>query len=103
MSDKWTDRLSEYLDDELDVAETAALEAHLQTCAECATTLQQLRAVVARADQIVDRPPERDLWAGIAARMAQPAETQGRVKPARRHFSFSIPQLAAASIVLMLL
>ena len=34
MSDVWTDRLSEYLDDELPPGERAALEGHLAQCAE---------------------------------------------------------------------
>ena len=49
MSDVWTDRLSEYLDDELPPGERAALEGHLAQCAECSATLADLRRVVARA------------------------------------------------------
>lgn len=106
MTDKWTDRLSEYLDGELTPAETAALEAHLPDCAECTRTLEQLRAVVFRATQVVDRPPENDLWQGIAARIAQPADVSTveiLPQPRHRRVSFSIPQLAAASITLILL
>jgi anti-sigma factor RsiW len=105
MTDKWTDRLSEYLDGELTGAETEALDAHLMTCAECGRTLQQLRAVVIRAGNVIDREPSSDLWAGIAARMAvAEPETEADLATSRgrRRVSFSIPQLAAASIVLML-
>lgn len=103
--DKWTDRLSEYIDGQLAPAEAETLEAHLLECADCGQTLQELRSVVFRATQVIDRPPENDLWAGIATRIAQPAEAVvDVVHPApRRRISFSIPQLAAASIVLMLL
>ncbi len=102
--DKWTDRLSEYLDDELTATEAEALEAHLLECPECGQTLQQLRAVVFRASQVIDRPPENDLWQGIAARIAPPASAVAVAVPRQRlTFAFSIPQLAAASIVLMLL
>src|SRR5688572_16204388 len=108
--DVWTDRLSEYIDGELTREEQAALEAHLLACSECGRVLQELRAVVTRARLVVDRPPERDLWAGIAAQVNSPARRESASEPParvviqqKRRISFSIPQLAAASIVLMLL
>ena len=104
--DKWTDRLSEYIDGELTPSERDALEAHLMTCPECGQTLQELRAVVTRAGQVIDREPQNDLWAGIAARM-QTVEIEPELAIAtsrtKRRVSFSIPQLAAASIVLILM
>jgi hypothetical protein len=106
MADKWTDRLSDYLDGELSAPEREALDAHLLECAECGHTLQQLKAVVARASQVIDREPSRDLWSGIAARIAagegSPA-TLVATSSGKRRVSFSIPQLAAASVVLMLM
>src|SRR6266568_3296767 len=66
MNDQWTDRLSEYLDDDLSSAEVTALEAHLAACASCRATLDELRRVVARARALDDRPPATDLWPGIA-------------------------------------
>src|SRR5690606_8966425 len=65
----WQDRLSEYLDGELDEAERSALEAHLEVCGECRETLQELRAVVALARSLEDRPPAVDLWPAIAERI----------------------------------
>ena len=47
--DRWMDRLSEYLDGELAPEERRELEAHLARCATCKRTLEDLRAVVARA------------------------------------------------------
>lgn len=96
MSDQWTDRLSEYLDDELDPAERAALAAHLEHCAECAATVADLERVVARARGLENPGPATDLWPGIAARI-------GSVPVARRRIAFSIPQLLAAGIALMVL
>jgi len=102
--DQWTERLSEYVDGELSTEQTELLEAHLLECADCGQTLQDLRAVVFRATQVIDRPPESDLWTGIAARIAEPAQDGDVVPmPAKRRVSFSIPQLVAASIVLMML
>src|SRR5256885_5541795 len=66
MNDRWTDRLSEYLDGELGAADSTALEAHLPTCADCRATLDQLRRVVARAQRRQDRSPTGDLWPAIA-------------------------------------
>lgn len=100
--DKWTDRLSEYLDGELVLSEREALEAHMLACPECGRTLAELRAVVTRAQQVIDRPPGSDLWAGIAARIATTDQGERVEKPVRRRFTFSLPQLAAASVALML-
>ncbi|HJP56239.1 MAG TPA: zf-HC2 domain-containing protein, partial [Gemmatimonadales bacterium] len=58
----WTSRLSEYLDNELSAPERAAADAHLRTCAACRGTLDELRAVTARAHALADRAPANDLW-----------------------------------------
>lgn len=100
MNDQWTNQLSDYLDDELDAGQRAALEAHLVTCAECRVTLDELRQVVARAKTLEDRLPATDLWSGIKPRLT-PGRRPG-VNTARR-WSFTIPQLLAASIALVLL
>ena len=68
MSHQWTDRLSEYLDDELPPGERSALEEHLRHCAACGAVLADLKRIVTRARGLEDQPPERDLWPGIAAR-----------------------------------
>ena len=103
MSDVWTDRLSEYLDDELPPRERAELESHLTGCAECSATLAELRRVVARAHALESTGPAADLWPGIAARIGV-ARTEGRTGARTRgRFTFSLPQLLAAGIALMVL
>lgn len=103
MQDSWTDRLSEYLDGELDDAEQAALARHLDECAACRTVLAELRDVTAIAAGAPATAPADDLWPGIAARIG----AQGAVVPLptrrRVRFSFTMPQLAAAALVLMAL
>ncbi len=101
MSDTWTGRLSEYLDEELSVPEQRALEAHLEECAGCRKALEELRLVTNRAAALQDRPPAEHLWSGIAQRIstAQPE----RRREARRRVSFSLPQLAAAGLALILI
>ena len=107
--DRWTEQLSEYLDDTLPRAEREALDAHLATCAECRETLDDLRRVLDRARGLDDRPPSQDLWAGIAARIGSAGGTAvvpiGRARtrlgqPSRR-LSFSVPQALAAGIALV--
>ena len=102
MNDQWTDRLSEYLDGELDTQERVALEAHLSGCAECRATLDELRRVVERAKALEDRPPRVDLWPGVAERIGSGKVVDLPTRRARR-FSFSVPQLIAASIALALM
>ena len=102
MNDQWTDRLSEYLDGELDDAERVALEAHLATCADCTTVLADLRRVVTRAQALDDHPPARDLWSGVAERIGISTDDLAR-RRARRRVSFTVPQLIAASIALVAL
>jgi len=102
MNDQWITRLSEYIDGELDRTEQAALEAHLATCGQCYAALADLREVVARAKSLKDREPAKDLWAGIRAGLTQGSETR-RHAPVSRRLSFSVPQLLAASIALVVL
>jgi len=105
MNDQWMNRLSEYLDGELDSTERAAIEEHLATCGQCYAALADLRQVVAQAKSLEDTPPATDLWPGIRAGLT-PARGAGvsRPGPARsRRFSFTVPQLLAASIALILL
>jgi hypothetical protein len=106
-NDSFTDRLSEYLDEELSSAERAAIDAHLQECAHCRSTLSELRAVVSEAGRVQDEGPARELWTGIAARIGSSDGSRGRVSPFRRaitaRLSFTLPQLAAASLALMVL
>lgn len=101
MTDPWTDRLSDYLDDELEPAERAALEQHVASCPHCAATLDELREVVARASGLAARPPASDLWPGIAPRLdrVESVATPFRAR-VRRRISFTLPQLVAASLAL---
>ena len=100
MSDQWTDRLSEYLDGELDHTERTALEAHLIGCEACSCTLAELQRVVSRAQALDDRPPASDLWPGIATRIGVSTDDLSRLRAPRR-VSLTVPQLIAASLLLI--
>jgi anti-sigma factor RsiW len=107
MSDQWTDRLSEYLDNELPPDERAALEAHLLQCAACGAVLADLKRIVTRARGLEDRLPDHDLWPGIAARIGASSGEVRAIDPSaervRRRWTFSLPQLVAAGLALMVL
>jgi hypothetical protein len=101
--DIWTERLSEYVDGELPREDEARLEAHLPSCAECRDIVEELRAVAARAASLPDAPPTHDLWPGIAADISRAAGGGRVLSMTPRRFSFTLPQLVAASLALMVL
>jgi hypothetical protein len=61
----------------------------------------------ASRDQLRDSPPTHDLWKGIATRIAPADRPLARASAFRRvvssRLSFTLPQLAAAGLALMLL
>ena len=99
MKDHVSDRLSAYLDDDLDASERAAIDAHLRGCAACAEELAGLRRLVtyARSVAALDEPPARDLWTGIRARLEPPRA----MAFAPRRVSLAVWQLAAAAVLLI--
>ena len=109
MTDLWTSRLSEYLDGTLTATDRQALEDHLADCAECPAVLDELGSVIRAASALSDTPPTNDLWSGIATRIrVAPSDmitdlAAERQRRQRRRISFTVPQLAAAGIVLAVL
>lgn len=99
MHQTWTDQFSEYLDGDLGALEREALEAHLQTCAECRQVLAELSEVAGAAKRLTPRPPTADLWPGIAARI----RAESDVIPLRPRRQILMPQAIAAGIGLLLL
>ena len=109
-----TERLSAYLDGELSASEAQAVDRHLEECLDCRRTLAELREVSAHASRLPDLEPESDLWNGIAARIESMPQADlsslqvidlrsRKVARQSKRIAISLPQLAAASIVLMLL
>jgi len=96
------EHLSAYLDGDLAGDELVHAEAHLAACAQCRAELEGLRRLVRRAGALHDAPPERDLWAGIAARIQTPSTADVvPLEPRRRRLAFTVPQLAAAAVALI--
>jgi anti-sigma factor RsiW len=96
MHAEWTDKLSDYLDGELAADERRAVDEHLTGCADCARTLDELRRVIDRAGTLRPRPPAVDLWGGVADRLAAGARIGA---PDSKRISFTLPQLAAAAVL----
>lgn len=97
------DRLDEYVDGSLGEAEIHDLELHLAACAGCAEEERRLRAVVARAAALPrEVSPPRDLWPGIADRIAA-ARPRPTARVVRRVWSWSPAALAAAAAVVVAL
>ena len=106
MHEEWTDKLSEYLDDELPAGERAALERHLAGCASCTAVLNDLKTVVARAASLASRVPDADLWPAIAGalRRRDRAPWDARLREWwTSRVTVSLPQAAAASVAIALL
>ncbi|HTT67629.1 MAG TPA: zf-HC2 domain-containing protein [Gemmatimonadales bacterium] len=93
------EQLSALVDGEVEGEALAAAQAHLVACGECRDAYDALLRLKRHAGALDDRPPERDLWPGIAARLGESA-TVVPLAP-RRRLAFSVPQLAAAAVVLM--
>jgi hypothetical protein len=94
------DRLSDYLDGELPAHEHGEVAAHLAACGECRDVLAELQAVAFRAAALRDddTAPAADLWPGVTKRIRL-----DRARRAHRTFSFTLPQLVAAGLALMVL
>lgn len=105
--ERWTDRLSDYLDGEVDLAERRQIEAHLAECEACASVLADLESIAEGAAGLGDLPPSRDLWPEIESRIAPREPEVVPLTPRRdagaRRFSFTATQLAAAAVAFLLI
>ncbi len=111
MTDRWTDRLSDYLDDALSPADRAEMERHVGECSDCSEALHDLRALLARARELpaqdAARGPGADLWPEIEARLRDrpvrevAAGVGGGWTGQRLHVSLA--QLAAACVAVAVL
>lgn len=105
MSEHLNEQLSALADGELEGDALVAAESHLLACEACRAALDDLHALKRRAAALDDREPATDLWAGIQQRlMGEPAVVAIARAPSRRKkLAFSVPQLAAAAIALMMI
>lgn len=124
------DRLSDYLDGELEASARRDVETHLDSCAECRAVVADLAALGRGAAEWgrVSQAPAHDLWPGIASRLSGPRATATGDEPDsvlapgapvatapagapvvaiasssawyRRRWSVGLPELAVAATVL---
>jgi anti-sigma factor RsiW len=105
------DALSDHLDGRLPAEARSEVLAHLRSCASCARLAEQLDSIRRQARALGPVQPPRDLWPGIRARLDEPdvvalpvdRHEHDRVAPWRRVVRLTVPQLAAAGLVLALL
>jgi hypothetical protein len=104
-------RLSAYLDGDLSPDRAQELEEHLRGCQECARLLDDLERIRTQAGNLPARYPSRDLWPGIRRAIQEDAVRDpdvirlhpGEIYRRRGSFRLSLPQAAAAGLVLALL
>jgi anti-sigma factor RsiW len=89
------ERLSEQLDGTLSAMERDEVERHLAECSTCRDVLTGLSEVRRLARALGPIEPPRDLWPVVAAR-----RNAGHLRGGSG-FTFSLPQLAAAAVVLI--
>ena len=98
-------RLADYLDDAPDPALVAEVDAHLARCRRCAALVGDLAGITTAARTLPPLEPSRDLWTGIAERIAA-APTVVPIETARRGRGFALParwrSLGAAAAALVL-
>jgi hypothetical protein len=70
--DRFADKLSDYLERDVDEPTRASMDAHAVECAECGSLLTDLRSLRLGAANLPELVPSRDLWNGIAERIETP-------------------------------
>jgi anti-sigma factor RsiW len=104
MNDDRFQRLSDYLDGGLSPAGRAELERDLEADEELRTVLAELRSVKQAGETVIDVAPDTDLWPDIARRIeADRVVDLSSARSARRTFTFTVPQFAAAMIGALLM
>ena len=83
-NDEWTDRLSDYVDGELDTATLGRLERHLLECEACRQVVADLRAIRDAAPHYAGASPDADLWPSIAEAIERKKEVRFPLAQTRR-------------------
>ena len=101
MTDRYTDHLSDFLDEELSVELQGEVALHLEGCEECRATLEELRRVAARARALAAEESGDDQWPAIMARLKRTGSVAAQRQAVRRRVALSLPQLALAASLLV--
>lgn len=95
------ERLDEWVGNELPGEDRQAVEFHLAVCGSCRAEAEALKALLEEVSTLpLEVAPERDLWAGIAARI-EPRADVVPISSARRWNAPRWLTMAAAAVVLV--
>jgi Putative zinc-finger len=93
------ERLSEWLDHDLDAGTRTALEQHAAGCARCAGLVDDLASIRRQAASLPELTPSRDLWPEIEARIQAPViSLETRVAPRRSRSTWWMGAAAAGLV-----
>lgn len=106
MQNRWMDRVSDYVDGELDSAERALFEARMAEDPELRLAVEEVESLVTRAAGLGPIEPSRDLWGAIEARITAPVERGRRPqapapRPVSRPAFWRRASLIAAGLAVM--
>src|SRR5687768_12984602 len=77
------ERLSDWLENDIDAATRAVLERHVATCGRCTALVSDLALIRREAAALPELVPSRDLWPEIEARIQAPVISLEQQRPAR--------------------
>ncbi|MGI9076517.1 MAG: zf-HC2 domain-containing protein [Gemmatimonadaceae bacterium] len=100
--DVLAERLSEYMEETLDLGTRHAIEAHAKMCAPCGALLSDIRALARDARTLPALAPSRDLWSGISHRIEAPVVGADMFSLRRARRLSLVPWLMAAAAGLVL-
>jgi hypothetical protein len=102
-SDRFLDRLNDYLDGSLDAGERRQIESHLSSCRDCRGALEELREITRLARELPAPEPPGRVWSSIAAalreRGAASAGGSGSLADANRRYFHAALLLAATLLI----
>lgn len=90
--------LNEYLDGELDWKQLTVLETHLERCPDCTRRLELMRSLFLTLMELPDLPLDRDLSAGVLAKITPPLNRRLTV-PSVLWLVFAVQMLVALALL----
>src|SRR5688500_8211745 len=103
--DGFANALADYLERDDSPRIRGAVETHAASCADCGALLADLQQLRVDASGLPTLTPSRDLWAGVAERIATPVIELGRRAEGggrrARIVSWMRPAAAAAALVVL--
>jgi anti-sigma factor RsiW len=99
-SDRFLDRLNDYLDESLDAGERRQLESHLASCADCRRALEELREVARLVRELPGSEPPERVWSAISAALRERAGAgPAGAQPATGRYFHAALLLAATLLI----